>query len=421
MEERPNFGMSCICLGQNSANIGSVWAQYSNKSSPIIVSPVKCEGALNFETQLKGFFTLPSPHSSTMERLIEAVFKKLEEQDNAACVSVLMDAAAGLGSSLGAALLNELSELLPGLSFNVGMVYNAEKDCLHGLGAYNSLLATQSALQVADFVMYRGLSETINLGSDTLEDAGALLSTDLMLALQPSLVWNDHLGSHSRSLLGSLPPSLYSSKLIDVRSSLWKACLNMRPHRGCGAATQEKYSPIRAMAVNLHNEYVQHNPENNQKEEVVPHACLLLGSLPSSAYSFRLNGNKGQAGSLATATAMSSSSTNPTSVSKKDVLANLKWAAPSVEWADLQSPCSGSTGGADARYYFPHGEKEDVNIAMMCYTSPYAHRLIASSVESVEKLLSRRAFMHHLEQAGISDEDMRSCIESVKADVKYKL
>ena len=104
MEERPNFGMSCICLGQNSANIGSVWAQYSNKSSPIIVSPVKCEGALNFETQLKGFFTLPSPHSSTMERLIEAVFKKLEEQDNAACVSVLMDAAAGLGSSLGAEL-----------------------------------------------------------------------------------------------------------------------------------------------------------------------------------------------------------------------------------------------------------------------------------------------------------------------------
>ena len=169
-------------------NIGLRWNNCNKSSSAVLVSPVKCEGALEFESQPRSIFTLPSPQSSTMERLIDAVFKTLEVQDAPAYASVLIDASTGLGSSLGAALLNELSELVPSLSLCVGMVYNTEKDCLHGLGAYNSLLASQSALQAADFVMYRSLSETINLGTDTLENTGALLSTDLMLALRPSLL-----------------------------------------------------------------------------------------------------------------------------------------------------------------------------------------------------------------------------------------
>ena len=407
--------MSCICLGQQSANIGSTWAEtYKDGPAPVIVSPVKCSGALEFESQPKSFFTMPSPQSSTMERLIEAVFKTLEVQDNPSCVGVLIDATSGLGSSLGAALLNDLSDLLPGLSFNVGMVYNAEKDCLHGLGAYNSLLTTQSALQVADFIMYRGLSETISLGTDTLEDAAALLSTDLMLALHPSLVWNDHMGYHSNSLLASLPPALFSSKLIDVRSSLWKVRLNARSSRSSGPTIHDKYSPIRAMAVNLHAQYVQYNPENQQKEEVISHAYLHLASLPSTHYSFRGARSKGQKGSKAIAS--SSSSSKGVAVSKKDLHANLKWAMPSVQWADLHLP-----GEAAAVLSGPHGSNDkeggDVEIATMCYNSPYAHRLLNQSLMSVEGLLSRSAYFHHLEEGGLGADDLQGCLETVRAHV----
>lgn len=416
--------MAFVCLGQASVGIGSD-CFIKGSPGPVLVSPVKCDGALQFESSIpKSFFTLPAPNSSTMETLVEAMLKSLETQDSPSSVGILMDATSGLGSSLGSALLNELSELLPGLSLNVGMIYNSEKDCLHGLGAYNSLLSTQSAIKVADFVLYRGLSETTALGAESLEDTSALLSTDMMLALHPSLSWNDCEGFHTKSLLTSLPYTLSGSKLIDVRSSLWKVSLNNR------ASKAEKYNPIRSMSVNLHAQYVQANPENQQHEEVVNHAYLHYASLPCSEYTFGRSSStkdvrrRGRAGAGQVATGQQQqrggNGKKGLSVSKKDVHANLKWAMPSVSWLDLEmslSPPSPLRDSSNSSKGDRNRNEEDVDIATMCYASPYSRRLVVSSLQSVGGLLKRKAYLHYLLEAGLEEADIDGCIESVRSSI----
>ena len=378
--------------------------------------------------EVPSFFTLPSSGSVTMERLIDAVFRELEAGSEVkTSIGVIVDSCSGLGSSLSSALLQELGDLVPGLPLHVAVTYTTEGDCLQGLGAYNHLLAMQTSLMYADVVLCRGRQDMLGLGScNTMRDSTTVLACDLMMAMHPTLEWRDYRGLQRGGLLGALPPNMFTTKLLDVRSSLWKLSRCGSSSGGGSkaatgrAAAEQKYTPLRALASNLHALHVFKNPENVQKHEWVEHAYLsqcvlpreaLSGSgfgflnLPSAStrndytHSHQVNNNNHRRG-------------GGVPMSEKDTCANLKWAMPCTRWNDVSGPF------APGQVLLPPcdaGQESEVHT--LCFTSPHSLQHLQSCVSSVQTLLKRKAYVHRFEESGISDADLHACVENVRSAV----
>lgn len=402
--------MSLICLGQSSTEIGATMeGLYARRQgtgnerlSHVKVSPVARDGALRFD--VPSFFSMPSPDSATMNALVDRVFKELEGSDVRTSVGVVVDSCTGLGSSLSCALLQELSDWVPELPVHMAMSYTTDGDCLHGLGAYNHLMTMQASLLHADAVMCRGKHDILSLGCESLEEATTVVATDIMMALHPSLEWIDYRGLQRGGIFTSLPHTMYSpTKLFDVRSSLWKVCRVKVPG---GREHSQKYNPLRAMSTNLHSLHLYSDPENTRRKHEVASANVYQMFLPQDNYSFTTtaSGDKYPRNKQDKAG-------GGIKMAEKDILANLKWAMPKTKWQHLQVPCDAAHSISTSDDTI--GDALEVN--SLCFSSHHAHELQLLNLARVKALLSRQAFVHRYEEAGLEAYDLQCCVENVTA------
>lgn len=396
-----------VCLGQRSTEIGAQIGQLGPRldTNHVCVSSVSHEGALRFE--VPSFFTMPSAESAAMSTLVDRVFKELEGSDVRTSLAIVVDSCSGLGSSLSSALLQELSDLVPELPLHVAISYTTDGDCLQGLGAYNHLMTMQASLLHADAVMCRGIHDVMSLGCESLEDATAMVATDVMMALHPSLEWKDYRGMQRGGIFSSLPHTMQpatTTKLLDVRSSLWRLRRGMKkvPSR-----EHQKYHPLRALSANLHSLHVfSDHPENTRRKHDVASAHLHQMILFPDKYSL-------DTGKSSSTTHMAPRSKNSTSGSgyvhmvEKDILANLKWAMPTTRWSHLEAPCIADRSIAATDL------DNGTEVNALCFASHHSWELQKTSVARVRALLSRKAFVHRFEEAGLEAYDLSCCVENV--------
>jgi hypothetical protein len=204
-------------------------------------------------------------------------------------LGVVADFSSGAGSSLSSALISELKDLAPHIRIH-SVFITPPNDTLQGINVLNGVMSLQTSLEAADSVMIRGVDDALTyvkekIETPSIQDACAAIAADLYCALGPKKVSFDHgaaessdwcsqggsvftapfLQEHSPDIsLGALycwPSGVCSAKnkICDVRSSLWRMHYShSRPSKHSTQASKAatKYSPIRAMAANMHSLHI---------------------------------------------------------------------------------------------------------------------------------------------------------------------
>ncbi len=274
-----------LCKKENLAQSPSVYADtracYGRVSQSINVMDVN----------MPHLFSYPSDNSPTVERIVHSILHKLEQCDNPSGVGIVADLCSGTGSSLSSAVISEIKDLAPHLRLNSVFTLPPD-DTMQGINVLNGIMTAQMSLEYCDSVMLRSVDDALALVKEkknkdliTLQDSHMAIAADLYCALGPKRVHIDMVGDNfdynifSSTVLdytSVLPPdssagALYcwpagvcsaDNKLCDVRSSLWRLHelhekLSVKKSiSGRGASgntmTNDNYSPIRALAANLH-------------------------------------------------------------------------------------------------------------------------------------------------------------------------
>jgi len=264
------------------------------------------------DVSMPHLFAYPSDNSSNVESIMSQLLRKMEACDNPNSISIVADMCSGVGASLSSAILAEIKELAPHVRLHSAFMMPPE-NTIQGINVLNGVMTMQMSMEYADSVIIRGFDDALDLvseskqcsldpGQSLLKDMHTAIAADLYCALGPRRVSCedaalDMLDSRLDGAVaagGAVGNSVFSSdtmlsgfdslpstgvgamyawpsgncsagagKFCDVRSSLWrlydthlraaKKSGNTSKRGGTGAnAKAEKYSPIRALAANMH-------------------------------------------------------------------------------------------------------------------------------------------------------------------------
>ena len=386
--------------------------------------------------------------------LMDEVFARLEELDNVRTINVVADGCQGLGSGLSSGLLQELREVLPNVSLRSIFVLPLAPSSIggvcggDGLGTLNLLLASHAALSLADTVTLRALDDSLRLAQaegcyfasgnsasagaggsgPTLLDVHAMIAADLLVAAGPrSSSWGlaDGWPLTASTVAGAV------GRVVDVRSSLWRLVRDNQRNKGgkSKSSAGADYSPLRAMATNLHALHLSAAPSiaslsiaptsasastsvlglglGLEQQLDVRVASLRLGALDPGNHCLHLSNTV----SLASGNSSSSSSSS-------SLYPLLRWACPRVTWPEgmsipsppLQVPSGTSSAAAAAAAAATTSSNSAFpvtsQIAAIAFSCPYAAHALRALTDKGRALLQRRAFVHHFEEFGVPAEEL---------------
>ena len=171
---------------------------------------------------------------------------------------------------------------------------------------------------------------------------------------------------------------------------------------------QQKYHPLRALSANLHAQYLCSDPENTRRKHNVAGAHLYQMILANDKYSLET----GKSTTMHAATRNRNiASGERVHMAEKDVFANLKWAMPTTRWSHLEAPCSVDRSVSAAEL------NRGTEVNALCFASHHSWELQKTSVARVRALLSRKAFVHRFEEAGLDAYDLSCCVENVSSSL----
>lgn len=437
-------------------------------------------------------FAYPSENSKNVEDVVDMLFRALERCDHPNSVGVVADFCSGVGSSLGSALITEIKDSIPHLRLTSVLPLPPE-NTIQGIAALNGLLGVQASLLHADAVILRGLDDALSLVSEstsektptTLQEANMLIAADMYCALGPMTVDASAEGEGeadtstsagsvfsgfgiSTGMGGCSDAGLYcwpsnvcsaSNKLCDVRSSLWRLHLRnqhvskkARGERGItgviSSAKTENYSPLRAMAANMHALHTASaalggGSKANDIAKVYSYAvnAAMLGSIHLET-SLSMSGHSRKMMNLSAGNA---------SFVPSEVATLLHWACPETSFpADLgrhnyrdrvsgqtmvptkqrqmvgssnrERPVNSSISVLDTTYqsvassYHSSGTlaADASPLAALAFASPYALKSLSRIYEKGYTLFERRAYVPKYAEVGVEPEDFANCMTHIQ-------
>ena len=305
----------------------------------------------------------------------------------------------GLGCGLSSAIIEQIKEDMPSVQIN-SVCLTLPFDS--GVSSINKLLAIQYGIEYSTSVILRDYTDAIeickeyqqksDLGVD-IRNVHCCIAADLAAALTLSSGQDFLYSSWYHTL------STPRHKFVDIRSSLWRyisfdkdgnlSMPNARRRAPHIPSPHVAITPLRAMMINVHSLH-------NCKALPNQHSGATLETVAQS-----------NVVTLQSATSRNKESTDVRladmdALMKDNLGGLLKWAAPGVHFKSLQSsagpilPPSAYHSGGVARAHetgLAQDRPERVDYAIG-FRSPYARSSVESLCVEVERLCSRRAYVH---------------------------
>ena len=400
-----------VCLGQNGAMFEG---EARRLSKTISLSSTASSSVVYESSELAPAYCWAASYNrgNEIDYLVDNVFSILEQQDFVTGIDVVSDGTQGLGAGLSSGLLQELRDLLPShalrSTFISPLTPGKSSAFNDGVGALNLLLAAHYALVHADCVMLRSLNDSFQLcaqdtgasGNTSLRDAHAVIAGDLLLCTGPRCAqgWAD---PWPLVVCGSSP----RSKLVDVRSSLWRTTQGASKAK---LASEGGHSPLRAMAANLHALHLtsplpQQQQQQRQPVMTVSSAAMRLAVPDAKEGRLRLERSP---------------------CLQPDVTVALDWACPRVMWPSglgrqPQRDRSGLTADeGKSRGSSSSSSGGGSGVVAIAFSSPYALLALQDLGAACDDLLLRRAFVHNFEEFGVEAAELRIALDFLRCSLR---
>jgi hypothetical protein len=343
----------CLYLGLNSVQIGIEIEKLSNKlnnpssnikkkkNSIYVVDSTAKDQFIGYDIlKLEGnsLSWLDEEHCEcNIYMIIDKVRLILEDLDFSSLQTIKILSDLTMRSGLPSIITQYISDLFPGISIVSIFIMPPIPEKLHGIDTFEAIKSFQTAFEISDGVMIRGLDDIYQLittesgtNSPKHNDLQINLASDLFISFSRGIY--NHTDLSCTSSLFPLDVCSTSHKLFDVRTSLWRTL--KRPTKG-----GSQYNPLRAMASNLHALHLTTSTDKKHYESSLP-----SNEINNTVFT-TLNSNSMLSNIINSATLVdiipdlknkSGGKFNilPTLSTAYDVSVALDWACPHTKWPD---------------------------------------------------------------------------------------